>query len=146
MTKLLAPLAGVVFLAACASTPPPAPATPAATTTAQPAAARVELENPANGTRIALKRGGELKLVLDANPTMTLQWQGSPSVGPVLAPIGQRVYVGKSVNVYDLTAGGWNIFAYRGQQAGRVTLQFDLRREGEPGPAVKTVRYEVTVE
>ena len=145
MTRRLAPLACAALLAACASTSPGSPAKPSSAAAA-PALARVELENPANGTRIALKRGGELKLVLDANPTLTLQWQGSADVGPVLSPIGQRVYVGKSMNVYDLKAGGWNIFAYRGEQAGQVTLQFDLRRADEPGPAVKTVRYEVTVE
>jgi hypothetical protein len=131
-----------VTLAACASPPP---ATPVAAP-AKPATAFVELENPADGTRIALKRGGELKVVLDAVPTANLQWEARPDVGPVLSPIGQRAFVGKSYNPADLSAGAWNIFRYRGEQAGNVTLQLDLRRFGEPGPAVRTLHYDVSVE
>jgi hypothetical protein len=135
----LALVLAAIALASCAS-PPPAAAP------AKPASSYVELENPADGTRIALKRGGELKLVLDAVPVNNLQWEARADTGPVLLPIGTRAYVGKTTNPLDLSAGAWNVFRYRGAEPGNVTLQFDLRRFGEPGPATRTVRYEVSVE
>ena len=104
-----------------------------------------ELMNAADGTVIAIKRGGELKVVLDTNPTVTLPWEGDANVGPALAPIGQRIYVGKGMNAYDITAGGFNIFRYRAEQPGQVTLHFASRRPEESAPS-RTVHYEVTVQ
>jgi hypothetical protein len=106
--------------------------------------ASVDLENPADGTVIKLKRGGELKLVLDGAPLVQQAWAADANVGPVLSPLGTRAIVGKSMNQADLTAGQWNIFRYRAEQAGKVTLKLDLKRA--EGPPVKTVRYEVVVE
>jgi hypothetical protein len=106
--------------------------------------APVELENPADGATIKVKRGGELKLVLDGAPLLQQRWEADPNVGPVLAPIGTRAVVGKSMNQADLSAGQWNIFRYRAEQAGKVTLKLELKRPAEP-PA-KVVRYEVVVE
>jgi len=106
----------------------------------------VEISNPANGTKIALKTGNELKLMLDADPSNSTHWVNEASVGPVLSPIGERVLVSKSVNVADLTAGAWNIFRYRAEKPGKVTLTFEARRYDAPSKAVRTVRYEVTVE
>src|SRR4029453_4764636 len=94
-----------IAIASCASPPPPPAPAPA-----KPASAFVELENPADGTRIALKRGGELKLVLDAVPTNNLQWEARGDSGRVLSPIGARAYVGKAQNPADLSAGAWNVF------------------------------------
>ncbi len=134
MTRLPALFACALLAAACAT----APAGP-------PPLENGELANATNGTAIAIKRGGELKVILDTNPTLTLPWQGDPSVGPVLAPIGERVYVGKTMNAYDIAGGGMNIFRYRAEQAGKVTLHFASRRAGDPGP-IRAVAYEVTVE
>jgi predicted secreted protein len=106
--------------------------------------APVELENPADGTTIKVKRGGELKLVLDGAPLVQQTWEADAKVGPVLSPIGNRAVVGKSVNPADLSAGQWNIFRYRAAEPGKVTLKLDLKRA--EGPPVKTVRYEVVVE
>jgi len=106
----------------------------------------VELTNPANGTRIALKTGGELKLVMDADPQNATHWVGEEKLGPVLSRIGESVLVSKSMNVADNTAGAWNIFRYRAERPGKITLQLESRRFDAPGPALRTVRYEVTVE
>ncbi len=111
-----------------------------------PARAMVELENPADGTRIAVKKGGELKLVIDARPINQLQWKQVAPVAPTLSPIGQRVYVSKSMNPLDLAAGGWNIFRYRAEQAGTVTLVLELAATDVPQPSARVVRYEVNVE
>jgi hypothetical protein len=60
LITLIAPL---LLVAACAA-PPSGP----------PAVEKGELTNAADGTRIAIKRGGELKVVLDANITTGYQW------------------------------------------------------------------------
>jgi len=146
--RAYAPFAIVLLCACAAPTPTPAASAPAPQTAAAapPASSYVELTNPADGTRIALQRGGELKLIFDAQPAYNLQWEAGPAPAPVLSPIGQRVFVGKSTNPIDYKAGAWNVFRYRAEQAGRVTLKFDLRPFGEAGPAVKTLQYDVAVE
>jgi len=123
--------------------PGPAAANPAP---AAPAREFVELTNPADGTRIALKKGGELKLIIDARPVNQLQWKQTMPVAPVLSPIGERAYVSKSTNPLDLAAGGWNIFRYRADRAGTVTLVLELAATDVPQPAARVVRYQVTVE
>ncbi|MCC6869177.1 MAG: protease inhibitor I42 family protein [Burkholderiales bacterium] len=104
----------------------------------------VDLTNPADGTTIRLKRGGELKLILDGAPVQQQQWNADPDVGPVLSPIGGKAVVPKSMNPLDLTAGQWNIFRYRAEQPGKVTLKLGLQRPGQAPE--KTAKYEVIVE
>jgi predicted secreted protein len=127
-------------LGACAS---PAPAPVAAP--AKPSAF-VELTNPANGTRIALLKGGELKLLLDADPVNATQWFNSAKGAPVLSPIGERIYVAKSANVANLADGAWNVFRFRADTPGKVDLVFETRRIDQAGPASRSVRYQVSVE
>ena len=55
----------------------------------------VELDNATDGTRVVLARGGEVKVLLDTNLATSLQWDMPAKVAPVLAPIGQGIYVGK---------------------------------------------------
>ena len=138
IVKLLLCMLAAALLVACAAEPPAPPAAPAS--------AFVELENPANLTRIALKRGGELKLLLDTDLQRSQQWYAASEIGPVLSPIGERASIGKTYNIMDLTAGGWNIFRYRAEQPGKITLRYDLRRNDVEVPTIKTLRYEVTVE
>jgi predicted secreted protein len=127
-----------------------APAAPAPESRRLPAAvpvASVDLDNAADGARATIKRGTEVKIVLDANITTGFQWQEVPPNGaPVLAPVGQRVYAPKSADIQNVGAGGINVFRFRGEQPGKVTLQFDYRRPWETVPPAKTVRYDVTVE
>lgn len=166
-----AAVVAVALLGACATpAPSPTPAAPAATgpsgiprppgaardygpgpavanpAPAAPAKDYVELENPADGTRIAVKKGGELKLIIDARPVNQLQWKQVAPVAPALSSIGERAYVSKSMNPLDLGAGGWNIFRYRAEQPGNVTLVLELAATDVPQPAARVVRYQVTVE
>ena len=134
MQRLTTLVATLLLLAGCATS-----------SSGPQAVEKGELTNAADGTVIAIKRGGELKVVLDTNPTMNLPWEGDANVGPALAPIGQRIYVGKGMNSYDITAGGFNIFRYRAEQPGQVTLHFASRRPEESAPS-RTLHYEVTVE
>ena len=86
-------------------------------------------------------------MVLDANITTGFQWQMPTKVAPVLAPIGQPIYVGKAPDPRTLGAGAINIFRFRAEEPGRVVLEFAYRRAWETGVApAKTLRYEVVVQ
>jgi hypothetical protein len=144
MTRYLALALSALAITVHAQTPPTQPSSkPPANAHTTPV---VELTNPANGAKISLKKGGELKLMLDADPRNSTHWVNEGNVGPALSPIGDRIMVSKSVNVADYTAGAWNIFRYRAERPGKVSLQFEARRYDVPGPATRTVIYEVTVE
>src|SRR4030095_672071 len=120
MQRLTTLLATLLLLAGCATS-----------SSGPQAVENGELMNAADGTVIAIKRGGELKVVLDINPTMNFPWEVDANVGPALAPIGQRIYVGKGINSFDIAAGGFNIFRYRAEQPGQVTPHFASRRHEE---------------
>ena len=142
-----AAIALTLAFAGCAGPAPP-PALPGAPATpATPAATgNVDLDNAADGARVTLARGAELKVVLDANATTGFQWQVAGDVPPQLAPIGTRIYVSRG-DPRSTGGGGINVFRFRGEQAGQAVLQFEYRRPWETGiPAAKTVRYQVTVQ
>jgi hypothetical protein len=144
MTKLALTLLAAFAIAAFAQAPATYPSSkPPAAAHSAPV---VELTNPANGAKISLKKGGELKLMLDADPRNATHWVSTGNVGPTLSPIGDRVMVSKSINVADYTAGAWNIFRYRAEEVGKANLTFEWKRYDTPGPAMRTVTYEVTVE
>lgn len=150
-------------LAACASTaqqpaaPAPAPAAPAAqpapgalpTDTYRvlpqtPPVTSVDLDNAADGTKVALKRGNELKVLLDADPRTGAHWRYPAGFAPTLVQLGERIFLTKS-GIY-LGTGGWNVFRYRAEQPGTVTLVFAYGPFDDAAPATKSVRYHVTVE
>ncbi|MEP7328447.1 MAG: protease inhibitor I42 family protein [Betaproteobacteria bacterium] len=123
-----------MLMAACAMTPP-----------GPPAVEMGELDNAADGTVIAIKRGGELKVLLDANAISGYQWQVQRIAGPVLPPMGNPIFLSKG-DPRDVRAGGFMVFRFRAEQAGTATLQFDYKHVSEANVApVKTVRYSVSV-
>ncbi len=147
-----------LLLTACAApatmAPASAPAAPASTEppSAQPPAGfqantipGVELTNAMNGGRYTVQRGGELKLVLDLQGMFETGWEMETKVAPTFAQIGERIYVGKGVNAFDVRAGGYSIFRFRAEQPGKVALQLSKRSRAD-GKIVETVRYDVTVE
>ena len=149
MTRL-APLALALAVAACASAPtaPTAPAASAApaVSTAPAIREKDELDNAPDGTSITIKVGGEATVKLDTNLTTGYQWMVTPSTGPVLSPIGNPVYVNKGNEPRFIGAGGTNVFRFKGEQVGQVTLQFDHKRPWEANaPPAKSVRYTVVV-
>jgi predicted secreted protein len=136
MRRLLTLFAIVLVAGACA-TPPSGP----------PAVDNGELTNAADGTRIAIKRGGELKVILDANITTGFQWQSPTNPAPVMSAIGAPVYVGKAADPRFVGGGGANIFRFRAETPGQVALQFDYRRPWESSaPPARTLRYDVVVQ
>ena len=123
-----------ILVAACAMTPP-----------GPPAVEMGELDNAADGTVIAIKRGGELKVLLDANAIAGFQWQVQAIAGPVLSPIGSAIFISKG-DPRDVRAGGFNVFRFKAEQPGTVTLQFDYKHLLQANvPPVRTVRYSVSV-
>jgi predicted secreted protein len=142
----LALLALALGVTACATAPAPPPAAPAASVT--PAAeAKSELDNAPDATSITLKPGGELMVKLDTNLTTGYQWtMGPAAIGPVLSPIGNPIYVNKGNEPRYIGAGGTNVFRFKAEQAGKLTLQFDHKRPWEANAApAKSVRYTVVV-
>ena len=125
-------LALALAVAACASGPP--------------ALEKGELDNAPDATSITIRQGGELMVKLDTNLTTGYQWMAPAAVGPVLSPIGNPVYVNKGNEPRYIGAGGINLFRFKGEQAGQVTLQFDHKRPWEANAVpAKSVRYTVTV-
>lgn len=105
----------------------------------------VELTVAQDGGKATVKRGGELKLVLDLQGMFETGWEMEKEVEPMLVQIGERIYVGNGANAFDVKAGGFSIFRFRAEQAGNVALQLTKRGRGD-GKIVKTVRFDVTVE
>jgi predicted secreted protein len=143
--RRLAILAFALAATAC-TTAPVAPSAPA--TSAAPAASeKSDLDNAPDGTSITMKRGGELMVKLDTNLTTGYQWtMGPAATGPVLSPIGSPIYVNKGNEPRFVGAGGINVFRFKAEQAGQVTMQFDHKRSWETNVApAKSVRYTVIV-
>lgn len=152
-----------MLVAACATPAATAPAAPAAATapkspdpvSAQPLAGTqqanaipgVELTNATDGRKVTVKRGGEVKLVLDLNGIYELAWEMEKKVEPTLSPIGERIYVtnGRNSNPYDVLAGGYSIYRFRAEQPGTVSLQLSKHSRAD-GKTLATVHYDVTVE
>jgi inhibitor of cysteine peptidase len=116
--------------------------------TAPPALEKGELDNAPDGASIRIRLGGELMVKLDTNLTTGYQWMMPPNAttGPVLSPIGNPVYVNKGNEPRFIGAGGINVFRFKAEQAGQVTLQFDHKRPWEANAApARSVRYTVVV-
>ena len=124
--------------------PQPVSAQPPAGTVATPVVP-VELTNAADGRKVSIARGGEVKLVLDLDSIHELAWEMDKPAAPALAQIGERIYIGRGTNAYDIRAGGYSIYRFRAEQPGTAALQLTKhsRADGKP---VATVRYDITVE
>ena len=84
--------------------------------------------------------------MLDAQALAGFQWRGPRNAAPVLSQIGDRIFLSKGLDPRYLGGGGWNVFRYRAERSGKVTLTFDYGPFDLAAPATKSVRYEVTVE
>jgi len=147
-------LAAALCVVGCATpstspqTPPPG-ALPTDTHRVLPppvAVKSIDLENAADGTRVTLARGNELKVMLDAEALAGLQWRAPKGVAPVLSPIGERIFLSKGLDPRYLGGGGWNVFRFRAERSGKVTLAFEYGPFDAAAPATKVVRYEISVE
>lgn len=140
------------LLAAATASAQPAPMGPQPVS-AQPRAGvaapavPVELTNAADGRKVTVKRGEEIKLVLDINGIYELAWEMEKPAAPTLAQIGERIYVGngRGANAYDVLAGGFTIYRFRAEQPGTVALQLSKHSRAD-GKTLATVHYDVTVE
>jgi len=133
--------------AAAPKSPDPVSAQPPAGTPQANAIPGVELTNATDGRKVTVKRGGEVKLVLDLNGIYEFAWEMDNKVEPTLAQIGERIYVtnGRNSNPYDVLAGGYSIYRFRAEQPGTVALQLSKHSRAD-GKTLATVHYDVTVE
>ena len=145
-------LFAALLTSACASPPPPTAspgALPTDTHRVLPPAqvvTSVDLDNAADGTKVRLARGQEIKVMLDAQALAGLQWRGPKNAAPVLSQIGDRIFLSKGLDPRYLGGGGLNVFRYRAEQSGTVTLEFGYGQFDLAAPVTKTVRYEITVQ
>jgi predicted secreted protein len=144
--RRLAILAALVA-AGCASAPPSGTA-PAdhRVLPAAPTATSVDLDNAADGTKVRLSPGQEIKVMLDAQALAGFQWRVPKGYEPALSQIGDRIFLSKGIDPRYLGGGGMNVFRYRAERPGTVTLAFDYGPFDLAAPATRTVRYTVTVE
>jgi predicted secreted protein len=147
--RRLAILAALVA-AACASPPSGtttgAPAADHRVLPAAPTPTSADLDNAADGTRVRLSRGQEIKVMLDAQALAGFQWRVPKGYEPVLSQIGERIFLSKGIDPRYLGGGGMNVFRYRAEQSGTVPLTFEYGPFDQAAPPTKTVRYIVTVE
>lgn len=135
----LALAATAIALAACAVPRPRDESLP-------PPPSLVDLDAAASGAQVRVAKGGEVRVALESNPSSGFLWQGPPNVAPALSPIGARTHIPGSTDPRNVGGGGKDLFRYRAEQPGKVTLTFDYRRVWEMIPPARTVKYEVTVE
>lgn len=144
-------IVAALVAAGCASGPPSDPAPAAAPTDhrvlpAAPNVTSVDLDNAADGTKVRLSRGQEIKVMLDAQALAGFQWRVPKGYEPVLSQIGDRIFLSKGIDPRYLGGGGMNVFRYRAERPGTVTLVFDYGPFDLAAPATRTVRYTVTVD
>ena len=84
--------------------------------------------------------------MLDAQALAGLQWRPAQGFAPVLSQVGDRIFLSKGLDPRNLGGGGMNVFRYRAERSGKVTLTFDYGPFDTAAPATRTVRYEVTVQ
>lgn len=132
-------------VATAPKSPDPVSAQPPAGTQQANAIPGVELTNATDGRKVTVKRGNEVKLVLDLNPVQELAWELEKAPAPTLDQIGERIYIGRGSNGYDILAGGVSIYRFRAEQPGTATLTLTKHSRAD-GKALATVHYDVTVE
>lgn len=116
-------------LAACATQPP-----------------LLEIDAPADGSRLTLAPGQALRVTLDANPATGYDWVIERAAPAVLHPVGQPIYTPISISVPLVGAGGKMTFDFVASAPGSDTLQLDYRRLSPGAAAVRRVRVEVVVQ
>jgi predicted secreted protein len=84
--------------------------------------------------------------MLDAEPLAGFHWRLPKGYQPVLSQIGDRIFLSKGIDPRYLGGGGWNVFRYRAERSGTVTLTFEYGPFDDAAPPTKSVRYAVTVE
>ena len=99
-----------------------------------------------DGRTVSLRRGQELELKLQANPSTGYGWAVAHAPEPVLTQEGQPSYRTKVTPGSNVGASGIETWRFRAAQTGRRTLRMEYRRPWErevPPGAALTLRIVV---
>lgn len=116
-------------LSSCATVPPP-----------------LEIDGSADGSRVTLAPGQELRIVVDDNPASGYRWMIDRGATGVLQLVGQPIYTPTSLGAPLVGAGGTMTFDFRADAVGSDTLQLAYRRLSQRASApARNLRVEVVV-
>ena len=106
-----------------------------------------EIDATADGSRVVLVPGQELRITVDANPASGYRWVVDRSAAAVLTPVGQPLYTPSSTSVPLVGAGGTMAFDFVAAGMGSDTLQLTYRRvAATEAVAARSLRVEVVVQ
>lgn len=120
---------GALDLASCAAEPP-----------------LLEIGASADGSRVTLAPGQELRVTVAANPATGYRWVIDRGAAAVLQPVDEPLYTPTSTSVPLVGAGGTMTFDFRAAAAGSDTLELTYRRPSPTGSVVaRSLRVEILV-
>ena len=106
-----------------------------------------EIDATADGSRVVLVPGQELRITLDANPASGYRWVVDRSAATVLTPVGPPLYTPSSTSVPLVGAGGTMAFDFVAASVGSDTLQLTYRRVmTTDAAAARSLHVEVVVQ
>ncbi|WP_028081820.1 protease inhibitor I42 family protein [Solimonas soli] len=86
------------------------------------------------GSTVMLHAGQRLRVELDSNPTTGYRWQLALPADAPLRSEGDAEYRPDPHAAGLVGAGGHEIWSFRAERTGNVTLHFEYRRPFESGP------------
>lgn len=106
----------------------------------------VRVSEADSGSRIVLRSGQTLEVVLASNPTTGYRWQLSLADDAPLQSQGPARYEQSPSPAGMVGVGGTETWTLRGVRAGSADLRFEYRRPFEPDlPAGQTAEFAVSV-
>jgi inhibitor of cysteine peptidase len=110
------------------------------------AAAQLDLTEKENGKDLWMDRGDLLVFHLPANPSTGYSWSVAASKPGLLLQQGEAICEIPKSAKRRLGAGGTEVWRFRAEQAGTLTLTFSYARVWEKGlPPVRTLSWPVTI-
>jgi inhibitor of cysteine peptidase len=110
------------------------------------AAAQLDLTEKENGKDLWMDRGDLLVFHLPANPSTGYSWSVAASKPGLLLQQGEAICEIPKSAKGRVGAGGTEVWRFRAERAGTLTLTFSYARVWEKGlPPVKTLRWPVTI-
>ena len=109
-------------------------------------AAQLDLTEQENGKDLWMDRGDLLVFRLPSNPSTGYSWSVAASKPGLLLQQGEAICEIPKSAKGRLGAGGTEVWRFRAERAGTLTLTFSYARVWEKGlPPVKTLRWPVTI-
>lgn len=112
----------------------------------KPQEKNLQLSKTDNGTEISISKGGEFKVILEANPTTGYQWEWVSDEASILELVREPEYT-STADPNLVGAGGVTVFTFEAKESGAGTLRLIYHRSFEPDVApIEEFIVKVTVE